>query len=91
MDILNAVVTAAVLGIVGWLVVVATRGKVEHLQSGIDDLKGRVGELGSTMEKRFEAVDRRFERVEASLDGLRSDLTQVALAVGARPREATNG
>lgn len=48
----------------------------------------------------FEAVDRRFERLEerlehridalqASVDSMRSDLTQVALAVGVRPR-ATN-
>jgi hypothetical protein len=42
------------------------------------------------VDRRFDAVDRRLERVEASMDGLRSDLTQVALAVGARPR-AENG
>jgi hypothetical protein len=46
---------------------------------------------------RFEAIDRRFDRLEARLDGridslearldaMRSDLTQVALAVGVRPR-----
>ncbi len=45
---------------------------------------------------RFDALDQRIDRVErrmdimqASLDGLRSDLTHVALAVGVRPR-ATN-
>lgn len=49
---------------------------------------------------RFDAIDRRFERLEerlehrmdtfqASVDAARSDLTQVALAVGVRPR-ATN-
>jgi hypothetical protein len=43
-----------------------------------------------SVDARFDAVDRRLERVEASIDGLRSDLTQVALAVGARPR-AENG
>lgn len=39
---------------------------------------------------RFDALDRRIDRLEERLDGsissLRSDLTQVALAVGARPR-----
>jgi chromosome segregation ATPase len=44
----------------------------------------------SAVDHRFDAVDRRLERIEASVDGLRSDLTQVALAVGARPR-AENG
>jgi hypothetical protein len=39
---------------------------------------------------RFDALERRMDRLEASVNGslnaLRSDLTQVALAVGARPR-----
>ena len=44
---------------------------------------------------RLEAIDHRIDRLEDSLtsriDGLRSDLTQVALAVGARPpAEADN-
>ncbi|MFL5799475.1 MAG: hypothetical protein ACJ77A_16270 [Actinomycetota bacterium] len=38
---------------------------------------------------RFDSIDRRIDRVEERLDRLRSDLTQVALAVGVRPR-ATN-
>jgi hypothetical protein len=42
---------------------------------------------------RFKALERRIDRLEdgmerfqGSLDGMRSDLTQVTLAVGARPR-----
>jgi hypothetical protein len=39
---------------------------------------------------RFDALERRLDRLEESNEraheGLRSDLTQVALAVGARPR-----
>ena len=42
------------------------------------------------VDQRFDGMERRFERVEGSIDALRSDLTQVALAVGARPR-AQNG
>jgi hypothetical protein len=36
-------------------------------------------------------VDRRFERLELAVDGLMSDLTQVALAVGAKRPRAENG
>jgi uncharacterized protein (DUF3084 family) len=42
------------------------------------------------VDQRFDQVDHRFERVEAAVDGLRSDVTQIALALGARPR-AENG
>ena len=72
---INAIVVAVVGGIVAWL----GKGRFE----AIDRL--------------FEAVDRGFDRLEARLDGrvdslearldaMRSDLTQVALAVGVRPR-----
>jgi hypothetical protein len=42
--------------------------------------------LGWLGKARFDALERRMDRFEASLDSMRSDLTQVALAVGARPR-----
>ena len=72
---INAVAVAVVGGIVAWL----GKGRFEAI------------------DRRFEAVDRRFDRLEARLDdridslgarldAMRSDLTQVALAVGVRPR-----
>jgi hypothetical protein len=36
--------------------------------------------------RRIDRLEDRMDRFQASLDSLRSDLTQVALAVGARPR-----
>jgi type II secretory pathway component PulJ len=36
--------------------------------------------------RRIDKLEDRMDRFQASLDSLRSDLTQVALAVGARPR-----
>jgi hypothetical protein len=42
------------------------------------------------MEQRIDRVDHRFDVLQGSVDAMRSDLTQVALAVGVRPR-ATNG
>jgi hypothetical protein len=46
-----------------------------------------VGLLVAWMGKgRFDAIEDRIARLETRLDALRSDLTRVALAVGARPR-----
>jgi hypothetical protein len=46
--------------------------------------------LGWLGKGRFDAVDQRIDRLEDRLDrgmdAMRSDLTQVALAVGVRPR-----
>jgi hypothetical protein len=42
-----------------------------------------------SIDRRFEAIDRRFEQVAGEIAALRSDLTQIALAVGARIRPET--
>jgi hypothetical protein len=42
-----------------------------------------------SLERRIDALEKRMDGFQASLDAMRSDLTQVALAVGARP-EARN-
>lgn len=71
MDIVSTAIDAAVLAGVGFLLWVQTRG------------------LRREMDRRFDQVDRRFDRLEARLDsnveGLRSDIVKVALAVGAGP------
>ena len=84
MEPVNAIVTTVVVGVVGWLGVSATQGRYDELTESLN-------ERFDAIDKRFDAVDRRFERVETSLDALRSDLTQVALAVGVARRPATNG
>jgi hypothetical protein len=86
MEILNAVLTATVIPVGGWLVVQATKGRVDDLGAQMDRRFDDVVKRFDAVDRRFDSVDRRFERVEASIDGLRSDLTQVALAVGVRPR-----
>jgi hypothetical protein len=42
------------------------------------------------VDARFEAIDARLDTIQRSVDGLRSDLTQVALAVGTK-RESGAG
>jgi hypothetical protein len=76
---INAVVVAAVGGIVAWL----GRGRFEALDRRLDRLEtrldGRIDSLGSRL-------DGRIDTLQASVDAMRSDITQVALAVGIRPR-----
>jgi hypothetical protein len=86
----NAVVVAAVGGILAWLF----RGRFEALNDRIDRLEtrldGRIDELGARLDHRIDSLERRMDGFQASVDAMRSDLTQVALAVGVRPR-AQNG
>jgi hypothetical protein len=76
--VVNAVVVTAVGLILGWF----GKGRFEASDRRID-------RLGERLERRIDALDRRMDMFQSSMDVLRSDLTQVALAVGARPR-ATN-
>ena len=63
----------------------------------VDARLGAVDRRFDAVDARFDAIDRRFERddarferldsrLDSSFDSLRSDITQIALAVGARPR-----
>jgi hypothetical protein len=42
--------------------------------------------LGRYAKGRFDSLNARMDRLERSVDSLRTDLTQVALSVGAGPR-----
>src|SRR3990172_3373217 len=104
MELVQTVITSLVVAVVGGLVTLAMNGQFRSLHREMDARFGAVdsrfeavdsrfdsvGARFDAVDRRFDAVDRPLERVEASMDGLRSDLTQVALAVGARPR-AENG
>jgi hypothetical protein len=58
-------------------------GVESRLGSRIDGLESRLGSRIDVLESRF---DGRFDALQLSMDAMRSDLTQVALAVGVRPR-----
>jgi hypothetical protein len=70
-------VVAAVGGIVGWLV----KGRIDRLEA-------QIGELRAEMNERLARVD---DRIDRGFDSMRSDLTRVALAVGARPEAEAGG
>ena len=77
MDLLSNVINAIVMAAVGLALWLLVRGKLEAIEQRIERLEAR--------------VDRLEAEVSARIDSLRSDLTQVALAVGAAPRADTGG
>jgi hypothetical protein len=76
--VINATVVALVGAILAWL----AKGRFDAVDQRFDRLEHRVDRLG-------ERLDGRMDRLGAALDSLRSDITQIALAVGVRP--AQNG
>ena len=62
-------------------------GRVDSLEARFD---GRVDSLEARFDGRIDTlqshVEGRFDTLQSSIDAMRSDLTQVALAVGVRPR-----
>jgi hypothetical protein len=76
MDLINAVITSAVTTLMGLIVVWLGKGRFDSQDRRVDRLEER--------------IEHRIDGLQASVDGMRSDLTQVGLAVGMRPK-ATNG
>ena len=72
MDLLGTSINAAVVAVVGALLAWLARGRFDALERSIDRLEAK--------------LQGRFDAFQSSMDALRSDLTQVALAVGVRPR-----
>ncbi len=86
MDLLPNLVNAFALAVVGAFVWFITRGQTQQLSRRIERLENRMDSRFESLESR---LDNRFERVESEVGSLRSDLTQIALAVGAPPRRQT--
>ena len=61
-------------------------GTYRRLENRIDRLEDGMNAQLSRVDDRFARVDERFGMVDSQIAGLRADLTQIALAVGARPR-----
>ena len=72
MDLLGASINAAVIAVVGALLARLGKGRSDALDGRIDRMETR--------------LDGRIDTLQSSVDAMRSDLTQVALAVGTRPR-----
>ena len=93
MDLAGNALNAIVIGAVGVMLWLAIRGRLVALERRMDRFDHRLEGLERRLERlegRIDGLDERFQsrfdRLEQRVDGLRTDLTQVALAVGARPQ-----
>ncbi|MDQ3963429.1 MAG: hypothetical protein M3277_05895 [Actinomycetota bacterium] len=57
----------------------------------VGTMDSRFAQTNNTMDSRFAQVDDRFAQMDSRFDQLRSDMTQIALAVGANRPRATEG
>ena len=89
--VINGLVVSAVGIVLAWL----GHGRFAALESRMDRLEGRFvggeGRLDGRMDRLEDRLGGRIDALQASVDGMRSDLTAVALAVGARPRTGQDG
>jgi chaperonin cofactor prefoldin len=83
MDVAGTAINAAVVAAVGIILAWLGKGRFEALEKQIEA-------RFEALENRVAALERRMDQFQASLDSMRSDLTQIALAVGARHRRAEN-
>ena len=81
MEIVVPVVNAIVVALVGLAVSWTLKGRFDALEKRMDGFERRM----DGFERRLEGFEIQLRSFQASLDAMRSDLTQVALAVGARP------
>jgi hypothetical protein len=82
MEMVNTVVNAAVVAAVGLLLAWLAKGRFDAIHKQFEAIQRQF----EAIQKQFEAIGPRIDGLQASVDGMRSDLTHVALAVGARPR-----
>jgi hypothetical protein len=86
---INAVAVTVVAGVVAWLF----KGRFDALDRKIDALDtrltGQIQSVGTQFGGRIGSLearlDGRIDTLQSSMDAMRSDLTQVALAVRVRP------
>ena len=74
MELLGTVTNAIVVLVVGGLLSWQLSGRFKAVEAKF-----------AAVDARFEALETRLDTLQRSVDGLRSDLTQVALAVGMTP------
>jgi tetrahydromethanopterin S-methyltransferase subunit G len=91
MEIVQTVLTPALLAFVALAGGYLFKERLDRLESRVDRLVDQMGQVMGQMGQmatRAE-VNSRFERIEIELAAVRSDLTQIALAVGTQTRPQT--
>jgi hypothetical protein len=89
MDLLSQVISGAVVVLVGLVLNWSMRDKFRECYRYMDARFDGVDQRFDAVDQRFDRVDARLDRVEERVDALRSDVTQIALALGTRARPET--
>ena len=93
MDVASTAVNALLIAGVGLAVAWFGKGQVDALRESMrqrfDAVDQQFDGLDQRIDRLEERLDRRIDGLESRINAMRSDLTQLALAVGVRPR-ATN-
>ena len=79
MELIGTVINATVVTLVGAILAWLAKGRFDAVDQRFDRLEHRVDRLE-------ERLDGRIGRLGSALDTLRSDISQIALAVGVRPK-----
>jgi hypothetical protein len=83
MEVLAQFGNTIAIAVVGVLVWFYLRGRFEHVDERFNEQRQEIADLRSD-------GNRRFELLMTEINAVRSDLTHVALAVGARTRPEAN-
>jgi hypothetical protein len=79
---LSNAIAVAVVGVLVWFYM---RGRFEQVDRRFDQMAQRFDRIEQNIATLRADMDRKFELLVTELNAVRSDLTRVALAVGARP------
>jgi hypothetical protein len=90
-DALGVVINATVMVGVGLALWWVFRGRFRAMDARLGRFEERMGRFEDRIERRLDRFESRMDRLEVSIDAVRSDLTAVALAVGARPQAGRAG
>jgi hypothetical protein len=78
MDVLDTLINGVLLILIGALISWQLSGRFKAFETRFQ-----------AFDARFQALEGRMDTLQRSVDGMRSDLTRVALAVGMRPESET--
>jgi hypothetical protein len=89
MELTSTIINGVVVAVVGGLLAYLMIDRFKHVDAGFEAVERRMDRLDDRMDRFDDRMDRlggRFDSVDGRFDSVRSDLTAIALAVGAKPR-----
>jgi hypothetical protein len=82
MELTSTIINGVVVAVVGGLLAYLMIDRFKHVDARFESVEHRMDRLDDRMDR----LDSRFDSVDGRFDSVRSDLTAIALAVGAKPR-----